>query len=176
MTDLEARLRRLEDRVAIADLSTRYFLASDFDDYEAIKNAFVENGKFSADGFESGSTNQEISDGIRSARSNFGKRTIHTPHYSLVEFVDDDHATGLVGAHLEISVGGTSVYGAVRYEDAYVRDGEVWKFTSRSMRTIFALPWAEVGESLTSSTPVRWPGGGASPSGYPDRPEGQVTR
>lgn len=169
MADLDSRIRRLEDRMAITDLSTRYFLASDFDDYDAIKAAFVDSGTFSADGFSGGSTNEEIANGIRAARANFGKRTIHTPHYSLIEFMDDDHASGLVGAHLEIAVAGTSVYAAVRYEDVYVRDGKAWKFQSRSMRTIFALPWPEVGDSLTSPTPVRWPGGNESTSGYPDR-------
>jgi hypothetical protein len=113
--DIERRLRRLEDRVEITDLSTRYFLASDFDDYDTIASCYAKESTFSASGFEGGRGPEGVAEMIRGARTNFGT-TIHTPHYSLVEFQDDDHATGMVGAHVGIAVGGKSCFGAVRYE------------------------------------------------------------
>ncbi len=102
---------------------------------------------------------------VRRARAAFGT-TLHTPHYVLIDFVDDDHATGLVGAHLEIATGETTVFGAVRYEEEYVREGGRWKFASRNMRTVHLGPWGEVATSLTSQFPVRWPGAEPASSDY----------
>ena len=74
-------------------------MRADFDDCEGVMSAFAEDWAFSADGFEAGTGKQGITDSIRSSREAFGT-TIHTPHYVLIEFQHDDHATGLVGAHL----------------------------------------------------------------------------
>jgi uncharacterized protein (TIGR02246 family) len=166
MSDVEARIRRLEDRVELTDLATRYFLASDFDDYEAIARYFTPDGSFAADGFPASVGNEAIAESIRGSRSYFGI-TIHTPHYVLVDFLDDDNATGLVGAHLEIAVGGKTVFAAVRYEDVYVRQDGEWRFRSRNMRTVHAQPWEDVATSLTAELPIRWPGGEPAPSSYP---------
>ncbi len=168
MSDLETRIRRLEDRAEVNDLVVRYFLASDFDDYDKIADAFASGGTFSAGGFPGAAGGQGVADMIAGARKGFGN-TIHTPDYVLIEFTDADHATGVVGAHLKIATGGTTVYGAVRYEDEYVREGGRWKFTSRNMRTIHLGPWDEAAGSLTSETPVRWPGAEPAPSDYAHR-------
>ncbi|WP_205683938.1 nuclear transport factor 2 family protein [Cryobacterium aureum] len=165
-TSLESRIRRLEDRGEIHDLAVRYFLASDFDDYDAIAASFAETSSFAAGGFEGAAGGAGIASMIKGARTAFGT-TIHTPHYVLIDFQDEDHATGLVGAHLEIAVGGTSVFGAVRYEDEYLRENDRWVFAKRNMRTIHVGDWADVQTSLTSETPVRWPGGAPAASNYP---------
>lgn len=166
MSDLEARIRRLEDRVELTDLATRYFLASDFDDYESISRSFAIDGSFAADGFPASVGNGAIAESIRGSRATFGI-TVHTPHYVLVDFIDEDNATGLVGAHLEIAVAGKTVYAAVRYEDVYVRQDDGWKFRSRNMRTIHAQPWEDVATSVTADLPIRWPGGEPARSSYP---------
>ncbi|MFC9358252.1 nuclear transport factor 2 family protein [Rhodococcus sp. NPDC057014] len=165
MSDIETRLRRLEDRAELHDLAVRYFLASDFDDLDVIADSFSVDGTFSAGGFPGASGGAGIAEMIRQARESFGT-TIHTPNYVLVDFVDDDHATGVVGAHLEIATGGTTVFGAVRYEDEYVRVDGRWKFASRNMRTVHVGPWGEVASSLTSPRPVRWPGAEPAASDY----------
>jgi hypothetical protein len=164
--DIEHRVRRLEDRVELEDLSTKYFLASDFDDYETIAKSYAQESTFSASGFEGGSGPEGVAEMIRGARANFGT-TIHTPHYSLVEFQDADHASGMVGAHVEIAVGGQSCFGAVRYEDEYVREDGAWKFRSRNMKTVHFQPWEDAGTSLTAGLPTRWPGGEPAPNDYP---------
>ncbi|HWI71109.1 MAG TPA: nuclear transport factor 2 family protein [Baekduia sp.] len=158
MSDVEERLRRLEDRAALQDLIVRYFVAADDDDYETLGACFADDGAFSAGGFPGGTTRQEIVDFIRADRESMAA-TVHTPDFLLLDFEGDDAATGVVGAHLELGRGGTTLFGAVRYFDRYARgaDGR-WQITSREMRTKHVGPWDEVASSLTSKLSVRWPG------------------
>tara|TARA_R110000868_G_scaffold40706_9_gene140223 strand:+ start:1050 stop:1556 length:507 start_codon:yes stop_codon:yes gene_type:complete len=164
--DLEQRIRRLEDRNAISDLVVSYFLASDDDDSDGVAASFMPEATFSSSGVLNATGRDAIVEFIKTARSYMGL-TVHTPHYVQCRFESDDRATGLVGAHLELVLGGTSVVGAVRYVDSYVRDGEVWRVASRDMRTVHIAPWDDVGAAFASTTPVRWPGGEAAASDFP---------
>jgi 3-phenylpropionate/cinnamic acid dioxygenase small subunit len=157
MSDLEGRIRRLEDRAELQDLLVRYFLAADDDDYPALAETFASDATFTAGGFDGGSSRAEVVEFIRADRRNMGP-TIHTLNYSLFSFQDDDHATGVVGAHLELSRGGSTLFGAVRYADQYVREEGRWRIRHRNMLTIHVGPWEQVGSSLTSELRVRWPG------------------
>lgn len=156
MSDLEARIRHIEDRAELQDLAVRYFMAADDDDYEALGACFADDGEFSAGGFPGGASRQEVVDFIREDRKSM-VATVHTPNYSLLQ-VDGDTATGVVGAHLELARGGTTLFGAVRYFDEYVRRDGRWQIRKREMRTIHVGPWDDVGTSLTEEKRVRWPG------------------
>lgn len=164
--NLEQRIRRLEDRATISDLVASYFLASDDDDSDGIAASFTDNATFSLSGVVNAYGRDAIVSFIETSRLSMGL-TVHSPHYVRCVFESDDRATGLVGAHLALVIGGVSVLGAVRYVDSYVRDGEVWRFASRDMRTVYLAPWDEVGAAFASTTPVRWPGGDAAPSDFP---------
>lgn len=166
--DLENRLRRLEDRAAIDDLVVDYFLAADGDDLSGVGASFTDDAIFSASGTISATGRTKIVEFIREARTHMGL-TVHTPHYARLSFRDADNAEGLVGAHLELVLGGTSIYGAVRYVDRYVRSEKGWLIDARDMRTIHLAPWDDVGTAFASETPVRWPGGAGAPSDYPRR-------
>lgn len=166
MTTLEDRLRRLEDKAAIEELNLRYFLASDGDDHAAIGDSFTADATFASSGHVNGEGRQGIVNFIKGARSHMGL-TIHTPHYGLYSFVSDDRATGIVGAHLELMLGGQSTYGAVRYIDEYRRDGGSWRIAARDMRTIYIGDWAKAADVFASPTPVQWPGFDPLPSDYP---------
>jgi hypothetical protein len=155
--DVEHRLRRLEDRAELQDLVVRYFLASDDDDAAALGECFVSDASFSVSGALCGDSREAILAFIASERAKMGL-TVHTPNYALFTFTDDKQATGLVGAHLELVLGGQSLFGAVRYRDSYVRHDGHWRLRSRDMRVAHIAPWAEVGQALQSPTPVRWPG------------------
>ena len=166
MTTLEDRLRRLEDKAAIEELNLRYFLASDGDDFGAIGDSFTADATFASSGQVSGEGRQGIVDFIRGARTHMGL-TIHTPHYGLYSFVSDDRATGIVGAHLELVLGGQSTCGAVRYVDEYLRENDRWRIAARDMRTIYIGDWSKAGDVFASPTPVQWPGLDPLPSDYP---------
>lgn len=166
MASIEDRIRRLEDRAEIHDLVIRYFVASDDDDYQTLADTFAPDGSFSASGFGTSNGRDAVVEGIRASRGFMGA-TVHTPHYVLLTIEDKDHASGIVGAHLELAMGEDTLFGAVRYADRYARIDGCWRFTSREMRVVHVAPWTDVGSSLTSELRVRWPGLPPSPSDFP---------
>jgi hypothetical protein len=166
MNDHEQRLRRLEDRAELEDLALRYFVAADGDDAEALAATFTADGSFSVSGTLCGDTREKVVAFLVGERAKMGL-TVHTPNFTLLSLHDVNRASGIVGAHLELVLGGESLFGAVRYQDSYVRDGGQWRIRSRDMRTIYIAPWAEAGEALKSEMPVRWPGIPPLPSDFP---------
>lgn len=166
MTSIEDRVQRLEDRAALDDLIVRYFLAADGDDLPGVGASFAEEATFASSGVISAAGRQGIVDFIATARAQMGL-TLHTPNYALYTFTEEDHAAGLIGAHLELVLGGQSLFGAVRYQDEYVRTAEGWLILRRDMRVIHIAPWSDVGDAMCSAFPVRWPGTPAQPSDCP---------
>ena len=164
--DLEKRLQRLEDRAAIDDLVVAYFLAADGDDRDGVAASFTPAATFSTSGALNASGAQGIADFIQGARQHMGL-TVHTPNYVHIQFEGDDAAQGIVGAHLELVLGGAALFGAVRYLDRYVREGGHWRIWARDMRVIHIAPWSEVGEALASPAPVRWTGAPPMASDFP---------
>lgn len=166
MSDFESRLKRLEDRAALHDLVVNYLLAVDNDDYQALPALFSADAVFSTSGHVAAEGRDAIIEFLRSARSQMGL-TVHTPNYVSLMGIDGDHAKGLVGAHLELVLDEKAVFGAVRYEDEYVRRDGSWVFRRRDMRTIHIAPWNEISAAFPSNRPVRWPGIDPLPSDYP---------
>lgn len=168
MSGVERRLKRLEDRAELQDLVVRYFVAVDGDDYTALSEILSSGMSFAASGFPGGSGRESVVNALKSARNAMGA-TVHTHDYTLLDIQDDGHATGLVGAHLELAIGNQTVYAAVRYVDEYIREAGSWHIHRREMKVIHAGPWGDVGSSLTAERPVRWPGMEALPSDMPRR-------
>ena len=168
MTTMEERLRRLEDRAELQDLIVRYFIASDDDDYETLADVFAPDCSFRASGFEGANGREAVVENLRVSRTYMGA-TVHTPNYALFTFEGEDRATGIVGAHLELSLAGKTLFGAVRYTDEYVRWEGRWCFRSREMRCVHMGPWEDVAASLTDELCVRWPGLPPKPSDYPKK-------
>lgn len=166
MSDLEQRIRCLEDRAELNDLIVRYFVAVDDDDYATLARSFAAESSFSAGGFEGACGRDAVVECLRISRSHMGA-TVHTPDYTLFTLHGDNEASGLVGAHLELSMAGRTLYGAVRYVDTYVRENGRWCICQRDMRVIHMGPWEEVGQSLTSELNVKWPGIDPIASDYP---------
>jgi uncharacterized protein (TIGR02246 family) len=169
MTTLEQRIQKLEDRAGIQDLVARYFKVTDDDDAVALADCFTTDARFIATGFEGGTGRDGVMAFLKSARSAM-QQTVHTPHYVHIEFKGPDEADGTVMAHLEIGIGGTTVYGAVRYLDTYAREGGKWRIATREMRTVHLASWDLVASSMTEPNNVRWPGGEPAPSDFPRKP------
>ncbi len=168
MATLEHRIRKLEDRAEIQDLVARYFKVTDDDDVAALAACFTRDARFIASGFDGGDGRDGVMAFLKAARSAM-QQTVHTPHYVHIEFTGPDTATGTVMAHLEIGIGGTTVYGAVRYLDSYEREDGQWRIATREMRTVHLASWDLVAGSMTETNNVRWPGADPAPSDFPRR-------
>lgn len=166
MESLEARVRKLEDRAAIQDLVAHYFKVADDDDEDALGQCFTEDARFLASGFVGGESRDGILAFLRAARAQMDQ-TVHTPHYVHITFTGPDTASGTVMAHLEIGIGGTTVFGALRYIDAYRRDGDQWRISSREMLAVHISSWDQAASSLTEPLNIRWPGAEPAPSDLP---------
>jgi uncharacterized protein (TIGR02246 family) len=163
---LEQRIQNLEDRAEIQDLVARYFKVTDDDDELALADCFTRDARFIAAGFEGGTGRDDVMAFLKAARSAM-QQTVHTPNYVHIAFNGPDQADGTVMAHLEIGIGGTTVYGAVRYLDSYARDEGQWRIASREMRTVHLGSWDLVARSMTDPNNVRWPGAKPTPSEFP---------
>lgn len=153
----EALLRSLADRAEIQDLVVKYFIAADDGDVEGLGALFAPDGKFElGGGAEPVVGRDNVMDFVRAFRAPMGP-TVHTPDYTLILSVDGDRATAVSGAHLELARGGTTLWGAVRYEDELVRIDGAWLFASRAMKTIHIGPWDDAATSLTTPLRARWP-------------------
>jgi uncharacterized protein (TIGR02246 family) len=166
---LEERLSKLEDRAAIQDLVARYFLATDDDDWPVMADCFTADADFEASGYEGGSGRDGIMAFLEMARSAMGQ-TVHTINYSHVTLGGGDDAHGTVTAHLELGMGGSTVYGAVRYIDRYRRDGGTWRISARKMKAVYIGGMDELPSLLCDPLNVRWPGAEPQPSELP-RPD-----
>jgi uncharacterized protein (TIGR02246 family) len=166
MTTLEERIRRLEDRAQIQDLVARYFKVTDDDDEPALADCFTADARFIATGFDGGNGREGVMAFLKAARSGM-QQTVHTPHYVHIAFAGTDAASGTVMAHIEIGIGGTTVYGAVRYLDTYALEDGKWRIATREMRTVHLASWDLVASSLTDPNNVRWPGADPAPSDFP---------
>ena len=113
--ELSRRIRRLEDRAELRELVNRYCLAIDDSDWDALL------GLFHADAAMAGQVGpDDVVRVLRSIRSGYG-RTIHTALAQVLEFTDDDHASGIVPSRGELAIAGQTVLCAMRYLDDYVR-------------------------------------------------------
>jgi hypothetical protein len=150
--DAEHRLRRLEDRAELRELVDRYCLAIDDSDWDALLEMFASPAEMA------GVTGRdEVVGRLRATRSGYG-RTIHTVTGQVLDFADDDHASGVVASRGELAISGRTVLCAMRYLDNYERAGGSWRFTRRVIQFSYALPWSEMTGAMTDELAVRWPG------------------
>jgi hypothetical protein len=158
LDEVSRRLRRLEDRVELRELVSRYCLAIDDSDWDGLLELFTEQAEMA------GVTGRrEVVGRLRAIRSGYG-RTIHSATEQVLHFADDDHATGVVPSRGELAIEGQTVLCAMRYLDDYERVGGAWRFARRTIRFSYALPWAELAGAMTAERPVHWPGTEASAS------------
>jgi len=164
---LEERVGRLEDRQELADLVTRYCIAVDDRDLDALIPLFTSDARM---GHADGSAGGSGSDGIRryyEERLKGVGACFHYWHSQLVDFTGDDAASGVVLAHAEMAVDDQMVVGAIRYHDDYRREDGSWRFGARGLRFFYLMDATELPAAIHSPDRKRWPGP-SEPAELPD--------
>ena len=161
-----SRLQRIEDRIEIEELVARYCVAVDDHDFDALRELLSADMRW--EGSRSVSGRDAVVADLRASTERIVS-SVHTPEFVILEDLDDHTASGVVGAHVELILGGQLVVGYLRYHDTYVREAGRWRFASREQRFQYVAPWAEVAEAIASDHPVRWPGRARAVTGLPTR-------
>ena len=165
--ELEARLRRVEDRIELSDLVATYGRVVDDRDVEGLRDLYTEDAVFdTVMGRIEG--RDDVVDYYLERFRIFGP-SFHIPHSQTVAFVGENEATGVVTAHAELGRDDGTFWVALRYLDHYVREGDRWRFRERKVQQLYAMPLRELVDDLIATDRKRWPGG---PRARADIPEG----
>jgi hypothetical protein len=145
LTDLDRRLKRLEDIEAIKQLKYRYWRHLDLKEWDELARTFApdatvcySSGKYEFRGVDV--IMKFLSDSLGEAR---GSVTIHQGHHPEIELLGDDTARGtwaLYNYMFNIKENRGIRIGAY-YEDEYVKLGGAWKFKHIGYRTLFHEEW-----------------------------------
>lgn len=155
--DMGAALQRVLDRFEIQDLVARYGMAVDDRDLDTLADLFTVEGAFRhADGAVDVTGRDEV---VAFYRRQLGRTgpSYHYPSSHLVEFAGGDEATGVVNAHAEMAIDGTTVVAAIRYEDRYRREDGRWRFVERRLQFLYMMPLADLPHELGGRLRCRWP-------------------
>jgi hypothetical protein len=157
VTDIEARIQRLEDRQEIQDLAVRYGLFVDERDFDSLVALFAPDGRLRTHaGVIKGQGMADIGAYFRNHLPNLGPSN-HFVHGHVVDFVagEPDRATGLVSSHAEMWRHGAPMITAMRYTDRYRRVGGSWRFDERIQSYMYFVDVREYAEALGSRLRVR---------------------
>ena len=143
LTDLEARIRALEDLEAIKRLKYKYFYCIDKGLWDEIGDCFAEDG--AADYGESG-----VIQG-KAAITKFFKENVapvysmcvHQGHNPEIELTSDTMATGVweLEAFMVTAETNTGLWIAIFYEDEYAKEKGEWRITRTKGIPIF---WSDI--------------------------------
>jgi hypothetical protein len=145
--DLAARVQRLESIDAIRQLVSRYALALDKRDVQTMASLFVDDVR-THDGRSGRAALADWFGQILRAH----RTTFHLVGNHIIDFVDDDHAAGIVTFRPEHEVGEYWIVMPAQYWDRYERRGDEWCFRSRSVHAFYAADLLENPTAL----PNRW--------------------
>jgi ketosteroid isomerase-like protein len=149
-SDIERRLRQLEDRVEIGELIARYGLVMDDRDMDAMPDLFTPDAIVrSADGVMNAQGRETLVELFRGRFKVLGPSN-HFTHDRIVTFDphDPDAARGLVLSHAEMHRKNMPMLAAIRYTDRYRRHEGRWKFAERVLSFFYYVPTAEYLDAL----------------------------
>lgn len=161
MAAILARLDRLESRDEIRQLASKYALALDMRDMDAMANLFPED--VAAGGGRTGRSALKawLSDTMR--RQFTG--TAHHVGTQIIEFEDADRAVGIVYSKNEHETGPDWVIMQMMYFDRYERIGGRWYFRRRQPLYWYAT---DLNRPPIGSRKMRWPGREPYEGGFHD--------
>lgn len=156
-------LRRLLDRDAIRALASRYAVAVDSRDIDALVALFVDDVRVGRDRHG----RDALAESFRTSLGAIGPSMLHVTS-QVVDLVDDDHATGSVYCLAEVVEDGRMIRQAILYRDTYERRHGDWYFVRRIHELFYGIP---LDENPLDQSPANWPqrswGRGTVPASWP---------
>ncbi|SNS23674.1 SnoaL-like domain-containing protein [Sphingomonas laterariae] len=151
MTDLEARIDRLESTDAIRQLVSKYSLSLDMRDLDAHVGLFAPDIRVSREKVGRGHLKRWLDDTLRLQFTG----TSHHVGNHVIEFDDADHAHGVVYSKNEHETGPEWVIMQMLYWDNYERIDGVWYFRRRLPCYWYAT---DLNKPPIGDMKMRWPG------------------
>jgi ketosteroid isomerase-like protein len=156
---LTQRLDKVESHIAIQQLVARYAWYLDGRDIDGIVSLYVDDVKVGPPAPGIGH------DALRlwfNRSVHYWYRSIHHIGGHVIDFVDPDHATGIVQCRVEQEVGDRWVTTVVLYNDVYERRDGAWRFGHRHGQPEWCYdygndPVASGFEELPGGMPIRLP-------------------
>jgi len=149
--DLAARIDRLESLDAIRQLAAKYALALDMRDLDALVNLFPTDVRVSRDQRGRAALKRWMD---QTLRQQFTGTSHHIGNH-VIEFVDPDHARGVVYSKNEHETGGDWVIMQMLYWDDYERAEGRWYFRRRLPCYWYAT---DLNRPPIGDRKMRWPG------------------
>lgn len=166
--DLAARIALLEDRHAIMDMCSRYSLAMDDHDFDALAGLFAPDAVYGwVDQPPQAEGRAAIVELFRSRIGNSGP-SFHVNHDMIIDSdaADPSRASGIIFCHAEVCPAGKQLACAIRYRDRYVKMDGKWLFAARFLSFLYFVPVEEYQGILTQIDRLRV-GGSARPAHWP---------
>ena len=145
MSDIERRLRELEDVAAIERLKYRYWRCLDLKLWDELEDCFAPDATVSyGDGKYSFTGRDAIMQFLRESLGvERGSVTLHHGHHPEITLTGDDTATGMFALdnYLFNEKANRSLRMGAYYEDRFVRLDGAWKIQHSGYRLIFQEDW-----------------------------------
>lgn len=154
---LDDRIRRLEDRVEIRELLTRYCLLIDDREMDGVAALFTPDGAFrSRDGVLNACGTEAVVAQFAGRFAALGP-SFHFTHDLVLRFddADPDLAFGTLTSHAEVVREGVPMLTAIRYADTYSRHEGRWKFKDRLLSFLYYLPVDEYVSAMRGALRMR---------------------
>jgi hypothetical protein len=136
--DLEARIARIEARIAISELRARYAFLVDQSHAEEAADLFTEDGEFHGPVKSYVGREQHLKHYSHQAMSGMW----HFVANEIID-IDGDAATGQCYCYMPCVFEGESYVCACRYDDVLVRHNGKWKFKRRTVTFYYFVPLKE---------------------------------
>lgn len=150
MSELALRVDRLESTEQIRQLASKYALALDMRDIDALVNLYVEDVRINKETSGRHALKQVFCEVVRAFSA-----SVHHIGNHIIEFDDADNAHGLVYCRCEHEVGDKWVPVYLYYLDLYTRVGGVWRFKRRVPNELYGV---DMLERPAGPKKLRWPG------------------
>jgi len=142
--NIEERVRMLEDIEEIRQLKSRYVYSLDERDWDGVLDFFAEDAKVDFGAFGKFESKKEIGKFFKETFPPVATFTMHMTQDPIIK-IDGDRAKGKWYMHesMTFKEGNRAAWGAVKYEDEFVRRGGKWKCIHSLVQIIYLTPYKE---------------------------------